>query len=86
MNLSVSKESPSVLSDIRMMNHAVLQAIPYKAKFVLSSSETSCTEVAGHPIFPFRAASCLIVVFCLFYGTVSICSPFSKYVFNFDNC
>ena len=30
--------------------------------------------------------SVLIVVFCLFYGTVSICSPFSKYVFNFDNC
>ena len=43
MKLSVSKESPSVLSDIRMMNHAVLQAIPYKAKFVLSLQEYPLT-------------------------------------------
>ena len=39
--------------------------------------------MAGRAIFPFRSAPCFIMVFCLFYRSVTVCRPFGKYVLGF---
>lgn len=53
--------------------------------FAFPPFETSNKEVAGRAIFPFRSAPCFIMVFCLFYWSVAVCSPFGKYVLGFGN-